>query len=101
MPLDLAPSRPIFACEDLNRYWPLGVQQDHLAIVDEPAQQCRANLFKLIRKFLPHLRESFVCSPEWWTRNWGTPESHVRYLNQALISEFYTDTLSDVHARPV
>jgi hypothetical protein len=36
------------------------------------------HLLSLIGQHAPHLRESFVSSPEWWRQHWGTPEAHVR-----------------------
>ena len=85
MPLNLTPHNPTFSDEKLNRYWPTPNLQN-LSTATDLVDENYAIFFKMVKKYAPHLRESFVCDPAWWSHNWGTPEAHVRFLIQASAS---------------
>jgi hypothetical protein len=85
MPLNLTPDGTTFSDEKLDRYWPTPILQN-LSTAADSVEDNHATFFKMVKKYAPHLRESFVCDPAWWSRNWGTPESHVRFPIQVSAS---------------
>ena len=92
MPLNLTPTGPPFSGDDIHQYLPLDVKNGPLPL-DASANQGHRQLFRLIKEYAPHLRESFVNSETWWDRNWGTPEAHVRPSNQEFFFVDYVLTV--------
>jgi hypothetical protein len=79
MPLNLVPEGPTFSGDNPERYWPFGARNSPL--LNDPARGTHESLLQLIRQYTPHLRASFVNNEAWWSRNWGTPQVHVRTPN--------------------
>jgi hypothetical protein len=79
MPLNLVPEGPTFSGDNPERYWPFGARNSPL--LNDPARGTHESLLQLIRRYAPHLKASFVNNEAWWSRNWGTPQVHVRTPN--------------------